>query len=99
MFDSTLDHNQQQTILAVDDNTYTLRIVQHALEQAGFYVLTAVSGKEALQVIERHGNQAQDGDRHPTSYGIPKYVQHDALGLVVVAKKSKDRPTPDRVGK
>jgi DNA-binding response OmpR family regulator len=55
MFDSTLDHNQQQTILAVDDNTYTLRIVQHALEQAGFYVLTAVSGKEALQVIERHG--------------------------------------------
>ncbi len=55
MFDSTLDHNQQQTILTVDDNTYTIRIVQHALEQADFQVVTAVSGKEALQVIERRG--------------------------------------------
>ncbi len=55
MFDSSLDHNQQQTILAVDDNTYTLRIVQHALEQADFQVITAVSGKEALQMIDRRG--------------------------------------------
>ncbi|MBE2200116.1 MAG: response regulator transcription factor [Anaerolinea sp.] len=42
-------------ILVVDDNTYTLRIVQHTLEQAGFQVLTAVSGKEALNLITRHG--------------------------------------------
>lgn len=42
-------------ILVVDDNTYTLRIVQHTLEQAGFQVLTAVSGKEALNLINRHG--------------------------------------------
>jgi DNA-binding response OmpR family regulator len=55
MFDVTTDSNQQQTILAVDDNTYTLRIVQHALEQADFQVLTAVSGREALQIINRRG--------------------------------------------
>ncbi|MFQ5399357.1 MAG: response regulator transcription factor [Anaerolineae bacterium] len=46
---------EPQRILAVDDNTFTLRIVQHALEQAGFQVLTAVSGQDALKLINRHG--------------------------------------------
>jgi DNA-binding response OmpR family regulator len=46
---------EPQRILAIDDNTYTLRIVQHTLEQAGFQVLTAVSGREALKIINRHG--------------------------------------------
>lgn len=52
MLDST---QESQRILAVDDNTYTLRIVQHTLEHAGFKVSTAVSGKEALNLINRHG--------------------------------------------
>ena len=52
MLDASLEI---QKILAVDDNTYTLRIVQHTLEHAGFQVLTAVSGKEALNLINRHG--------------------------------------------
>lgn len=42
-------------ILVVDDNTYTLRIVRHTLEQAGYEVSTAVSGEEALKLINRHG--------------------------------------------
>lgn len=46
---------QQQVILAVDDNLYTLRIVQHALEQADFKVLTAVSGEDALAIMSREG--------------------------------------------
>jgi DNA-binding response OmpR family regulator len=45
----------QQVILAVDDNLYTLRIVQHALEQADFKVLTAVSGEDALTIMSREG--------------------------------------------
>ena len=45
----------QQVILAVDDNLYTLRIVQHALEQADFKVLTAVSGEDALAIMGREG--------------------------------------------
>jgi DNA-binding response OmpR family regulator len=45
----------QQVILAVDDNLYTLRIVQHALEQAEFKVLTAVSGEDALAIMSREG--------------------------------------------
>jgi DNA-binding response OmpR family regulator len=52
MFDSSTD---LQRILVVDDNTFTLRIVQHALEQAGFQALTAVSGRDALKLINRHG--------------------------------------------
>lgn len=51
-----LDSAQEtQRILAVDDNTYTLRIVQHTLEQVGYKVSTAVSGPEALRLINRHG--------------------------------------------
>jgi len=52
MFDSSPG---AQRILAVDDNTYTLRIVQHTLEQAGYEVSTAVSGADALKHITRHG--------------------------------------------
>ncbi len=46
---------EPQKILAVDDNAFTLRIVQHTLEQAGYLVMTAVSGKDALKLIARHG--------------------------------------------
>ncbi len=44
-----------QRILVVDDNTYTLRLVKQTLEQAGFQTSTAVSGEEALTLLERHG--------------------------------------------
>lgn len=46
---------ETQRILVVDDNTYTLRIVQHTLEQAGYDISTAVSGADALKYINRHG--------------------------------------------
>ncbi len=46
--------NSKQTILVVDDNMYTIRIVKHALAQADYTVLSAASGEEALStVIER----------------------------------------------
>lgn len=46
---------ETQRILVVDDNAYTLRIVQHTLEEAGFEVSTAISGPEGLKIINRHG--------------------------------------------
>jgi len=52
MLDSSYE---PQRILAVDDNAFTLRIVQYTLEQAGFQVVTAVSGQAALKSINRHG--------------------------------------------
>lgn len=52
MLETTPDN---QRILVVDDNAYTLRIVQHTLEQAGYEVSTAISGPEGLKNITRHG--------------------------------------------
>lgn len=49
-----LDSTQPQRIIVVDDNTFTLRLVRYALEGAGYEVLTAVSGQEAIQLITRH---------------------------------------------
>ena len=50
----TMDTDMQR-ILAVDDNPHTLRIVEHSLSRAGFEVLTATSGEDALSVISRRG--------------------------------------------
>jgi len=46
---------QQQTIMVIDDNVYTLRLVQHALEQGDYKVVTATSGEEALSLIDKFG--------------------------------------------
>jgi len=42
-------------ILVVDDNLYTLRIVQYALNNAGYQSQTVLSGEEALQAINEQG--------------------------------------------
>lgn len=41
--------------MVVDDNPHTLRIVELALSKAGYEVLLAESGQEALQLLERRG--------------------------------------------
>lgn len=50
-----MESSNQQTILVVDDNLYTVRIVEQALTQAGFTVLSAYSGEDGLKVIKKHG--------------------------------------------
>ncbi len=45
----------QHRILVVDDNVDTLTLVQRALERAGFGVLTATGGADALEQMERSG--------------------------------------------
>jgi DNA-binding response OmpR family regulator len=42
-------------ILVVDDDLSTLRLVKDKLELAGFYVLTASAGHQALDLIAHHG--------------------------------------------
>jgi DNA-binding response OmpR family regulator len=44
-----------QQILAVDDNENMRSLLQVILEQAGFEVMTAASGEEALMVMRRRG--------------------------------------------
>ncbi|MEZ4518906.1 MAG: response regulator transcription factor [Chloroflexota bacterium] len=46
---------RQPRIMAIDDNTYTLRLVEFALREAGFRVMPAVSGEEALAMIGTQG--------------------------------------------
>jgi DNA-binding response OmpR family regulator len=44
-----------QTVLVVDDNMYTLEIVQHALERADFQAMLAHSGEKGLEMILQQG--------------------------------------------
>jgi DNA-binding response OmpR family regulator len=55
MLEATEQTQTQHRIMVVDDNTYTLRIVEHTLEQAGYEVSTAISGPEGLKLINRYG--------------------------------------------
>ncbi len=43
---------RQKKILAVDDERHIVRLVQVNLERAGYQVLTAFDGKEALKKVE-----------------------------------------------
>ncbi len=47
--------NSRPLILAVDDNAYTLRLVEHALRTANFKALAVMSGEDALQAISSTG--------------------------------------------
>lgn len=44
-----------QSILIVDDNEYTVRILRHVLEKAGFQVQTALSAEKALDILVEEG--------------------------------------------
>lgn len=49
------DDYSTQRILVVDDDPAILRLVKDKLDSSGFEVFTADSGRQALQVIDRHG--------------------------------------------
>ncbi len=49
------DVKKDATILVVDDEEIILDIVTEALEDAGYHVLTAVKGEEAIEIIKEHG--------------------------------------------
>jgi len=49
------DSSAVKRILAVDDSDETLQVVRLTLERAGFEVVTAHSGKVALQMVKRSG--------------------------------------------
>ena len=44
-----------QRILVVDDDPEVVRLVSLRLDQAGYATLTAHSGQQALEVVQRHG--------------------------------------------
>jgi len=51
-----MENSEQETlILVVDDNQYTQRIVQFALENAQFKTVTASSGEQAMEILQTQG--------------------------------------------
>ena len=44
---------EQRTILAVDDEEIVRSLLQRTLEEAGYYVITAVNGLEALDKVSQ----------------------------------------------
>ncbi|MBI4797503.1 MAG: response regulator [Desulfarculus sp.] len=47
----------QETVLLVDDEPALLEIAREMLQQFGYWVLTAMSGEEALDICRQHGRQ------------------------------------------
>lgn len=48
-----MSNKQQDTILVVDDSPETLSLINDTLEEAGFNVLVALEGKQALTIAQR----------------------------------------------
>jgi DNA-binding response OmpR family regulator/DNA-binding CsgD family transcriptional regulator len=48
-----MNNKQQDTVLVVDDSPETLSLINDTLEQAGFNVLVALEGKQALTIAQR----------------------------------------------
>ena len=42
----------QKAILVVDDEPYMIRLLQHHVERAGYRMIKAVNGREALEKVE-----------------------------------------------
>jgi two-component system cell cycle sensor histidine kinase/response regulator CckA len=43
--------------LIVDDTAAVLRVTERLLERAGYVVVTATNGREALEALEEHGGE------------------------------------------
>jgi PAS domain S-box-containing protein len=46
-----------ETILFAEDNVEVLRVVQSVLEEAGYSVLTAANGEEAIRIFDEHADR------------------------------------------
>jgi two-component system, chemotaxis family, chemotaxis protein CheY len=52
---SSLDNNIQfKTILVIEDILYVLKSIEKILKEEGYYVLTAMTGKEALEIFKNY---------------------------------------------
>jgi DNA-binding NtrC family response regulator len=54
-FPVTATHNSSATILAVDDDSMVLRLLDEILRSAGYHVLTADGGRNAIRIYEDLG--------------------------------------------
>jgi two-component system, chemotaxis family, chemotaxis protein CheY len=52
---SSLDNNIQiKTILVIEDILYVLKSIENILKEEGYYILTAMNGKDALEMFKNY---------------------------------------------
>jgi CheY-like chemotaxis protein len=86
---SAVPQGQGETILLVEDNEKLLKAGQELLESLGYRVLTAVNGRQALQIYEAEGG----ADLIITDLVMPKMG-----GKELVQELRKTRPTLQALG-
>lgn len=77
--------SEAPTILVVDDEPYMIRLLQHHIERAGFRMVKATNGREALEQI--HAERPQ--------LVIMDVMMPEINGLEVLAEVRKQAATKD----
>jgi CheY-like chemotaxis protein len=70
-------------ILVVDDDPLMHRLFQHHLERAGYQVLAANNGREALEIVSRH----------PPQLIVMDIMMPDVDGLAALRELKKEEAT------
>lgn len=93
--------NPVKTILVIEDDPKEKEMIQKILTNAGYIVITASSGKEALRKIEQHQFDAitldlllPDMSAHEVLSGIRSNKQNGNIPIIimsVIAEESKER--------
>ncbi len=84
------------TVLVVDDDADTREVLKDRLDSLGYQVLTAASGREALEVLERHNPQLVLLDiEMPDMSGLQVLKQirqeHDSTVIMITAYGTIER--------
>lgn len=83
MTSPNLTADQEKTILIVDDNMMSRKVIQYRVEKDGFATASAASGQEALEIIERD----------PISLVFLDLLMEGLSGLDVLARLKGDEKT------
>lgn len=77
--------SENATILVVDDEPYMIRLLQHHIERAGYRMVKATNGREALELIRSE----------PPQLVIMDVMMPEINGLEVLAEIRKQAATKD----
>ena len=71
--------NHQATILVVEDEPAMVRLLKDGLAQAGYHILTALDGQEAIDLYEHHRDQI---DLVLMDLGLPKVAGSEVIRIM-----------------
>lgn len=77
----------KNTILIADDESFILRVIKYNLEKAGYNVLTALNGKEALDITLR-----DLPDLLILDIMMPKYTGYEVCSILKNNPRTKSLP-------